>query len=125
MPASSSRRQSSVEKPAARRDRVRALLLNWYDSHRRRFPWRAVNAQPEPYRVWLSEVMLQQTTTAAVAPYCENFLALFPDVRALADAPRERVLEAWAGLGYYSRARNLHAAARLLADNGFPQTEEG
>lgn len=74
--------------------------------------------------MWLSEVMLQQTTVAAVGPYFAKFLALFPDVRALADAPRERVLEAWAGLGYYSRARNLHAAAQALADGGFPDTEE-
>ncbi|HVY83911.1 MAG TPA: A/G-specific adenine glycosylase [Caulobacterales bacterium] len=108
-----------------RRDRVRRLLLHWYDSHRRTLPWRAVNEKPDPYRVWLSEVMLQQTTTGAVAPYYAKFLALFPTIDALANAPRDVVLEAWAGLGYYSRARNLHAAAGLLAANGFPPDEAG
>ncbi|MET0182722.1 MAG: A/G-specific adenine glycosylase [Caulobacterales bacterium] len=79
----------------------------------------------DPYRVWLSEIMLQQTTVAAVGPYFAKFLSLFPDVKALASAPREQVLAAWAGLGYYSRARNLHAAALILAEEGFPQTEAG
>ncbi len=79
----------------------------------------------EPYRVWLSEVMLQQTTVAAVGPYFAKFLALFPDVEALAAAPRDVVLGAWAGLGYYSRARNLHAAAQRLVAEGFPETEAG
>ncbi len=87
-------------------------LLAWYDRHRRVLPWRAERGtQPDPYRVWLSEIMLQQTTVQAVRPYYERFLALFPDVRALADAPQEKVMQAWAGLGYYSRARNLHACA--------------
>ena len=79
----------------------------------------------DPYRVWLSEIMLQQTTVAAVGPYFAKFLEIWPNVAALAAAPRDEVLSAWAGLGYYSRARNLHAAAQKLAAEGFPQTEEG
>lgn len=79
----------------------------------------------DPYRVWLSEIMLQQTTVAAVAPYFARFLERWPEVAALAAAPRDDVLSAWAGLGYYSRARNLHAAAQVLAADGFPETEEG
>ena len=102
-------------------------LLVWYDRHRRALPWRALPGErPDPYRVWLSEVMLQQTTIAAVRPYYEKFLALFPDVAALAAAPEETVMAAWAGLGYYSRARNLHACAKAVAAAGrFPDTEEG
>lgn len=79
----------------------------------------------DPYRVWLSEIMLQQTTVAAVIPFYEAFLARWPDVGALAAARREDVLGAWAGLGYYSRARSLHAAAQILAAEGFPETEDG
>ena len=81
----------------------------------------------DPYRVWLSEVMLQQTTVMAVKPYFERFLARFPTVEALAAAPSEEVMSAWAGLGYYSRARNLHACAKaVVADHGgrFPDTED-
>ncbi|MBB3903135.1 A/G-specific adenine glycosylase [Methylobacterium brachythecii] len=102
-------------------------LLVWYDRHRRVLPWRALPGErPDPYRVWLSEVMLQQTTIAAVKPYFSKFLELFPDVAALAAAAEERVMSAWAGLGYYSRARNLHACARAVAALGaFPNTEEG
>jgi A/G-specific adenine glycosylase len=102
-------------------------LLAWYDRHRRRLPWRAAADAPvDPYRVWLSEIMLQQTTVAAVIPYYENFLARFPDVQALAAAPEEAVMQAWAGLGYYARARNLHACAKEVAvAGGFPVTIEG
>lgn len=104
-------------------------LLAWYDTHRRTLPWRAVPGEKvEPYRVWLSEIMLQQTTVTAVKPYFEQFLARFPTVAALADAPSEQVMQAWAGLGYYSRARNLHACAKsVMADHGgiFPATEAG
>ncbi len=97
-------------------------LLAWYDRHRRTLPWRGAR---DPYRVWLSEVMLQQTTVAAVGPRYERFLARFPDVGALARAPWEEVAEEWAGLGYYARARNLHAGAKALAArNGFPDTVE-
>lgn len=103
-----------------------ADLLCWYDRHRRVLPWRALPGErPEPYRVWLSEVMLQQTTIAAVRPYFERFLARFPTVEALAAAPEEAVMSAWAGLGYYSRARNLHACARAVAAAGrFPDHAE-
>ena len=105
-------------------------LLAWYDRHARRLPWRAPPGQTapvDPYRVWLSEVMLQQTTVAAVEPYFARFLARWPTVAALAAAPLDDVLAEWAGLGYYARARNLHACARALAArNGvFPDTEEG
>ncbi|RVU19464.1 A/G-specific adenine glycosylase [Methylobacterium oryzihabitans] len=104
-----------------------ADLLDWYDRHRRVLPWRALpGVAPDPYRVWLSEVMLQQTTVAAVKPYFEKFLARFPTVADLAAAPEEAVMSAWAGLGYYSRARNLHACARAVAAaGGFPDTVEG
>jgi A/G-specific adenine glycosylase len=105
---------------------IAAALLGWYDVHRRELPWRAKDgARAVPYRVWLSEIMLQQTTVAAVAPYYEKFLTLWPDVQALARAPLDDVLGAWAGLGYYSRARNLHRAARIIADERggmFPAT---
>ncbi|WP_237216552.1 A/G-specific adenine glycosylase [Falsiroseomonas oryziterrae] len=100
-------------------------LLAWYDRHRRALPWRDGSGPPDPYRVWLSEVMLQQTTVAAVGPRYARFLARFPDVHALARAPWEEVAEEWAGLGYYARARNLHAGAKALAArNRFPDTVE-
>lgn len=97
-------------------------LLAWYDRNRRRLPWRAEpGVAPDPYRVWLSEIMLQQTTVKATIPYYERFLARFPSLEALAAAPLDSVLSAWAGLGYYARARNLHACARQLAAvGGFP-----
>src|SRR3954467_7875651 len=102
--------------PVDARDRP-ALLLAWYDRHRRRLPWRAAPGQkPDAYRVWLSEIMLQQTTVKAVAPYYEAFLGRFPGVAELAAAPLEEVLRLWAGLGYYARARNLHACARAVVD---------
>lgn len=98
-------------------------LVAWQQRHGRSgMPWQG---ERDPYRVWLSEIMLQQTTVAAVAPYFARFLERWPDVAALAAAPRDEVLSAWAGLGYYSRARNLHAAAQKLAAEGFPETEEG
>jgi A/G-specific adenine glycosylase len=101
-------------------------LLGWYDVQRRDLPWRAKPGErSDPYRVWLSEIMLQQTTVKAVAPYFKSFLARWPTVQALAAAPRDDVLAAWAGLGYYSRARNLHACARVIAETGFPATEAG
>jgi len=106
-----------------------ALLLAWYDRHRRRLPWRPpAGVRADPYRVWLSEIMLQQTTVKAVGPYFEKFVARWPDAAALARASLDDVLRMWAGLGYYSRARNLHACAVAVArDHGgaFPDTEEG
>jgi A/G-specific adenine glycosylase len=103
-----------------------AALLAWYDRHRRTLPFRRSDGgRPDPYRVWLSEVMLQQTTVAAVGPRFERFLARFPDIEALAAAPEAAVMEEWAGLGYYARARNLHACARAVAAmGGFPRTAE-
>jgi A/G-specific adenine glycosylase len=105
-----------------------ALLLAWYDRHRRKLPWRApAGESADPYRVWLSEIMLQQTTVKAVGPYFEKFVARWPDVTALAHASLDDVLRMWAGLGYYSRARNLHACAvAVVRDHGgaFPGTEE-
>ena len=105
------------------------LLLAWYDRHRRRLPWRAPPGErADAYRVWLSEIMLQQTTVKAVGPYFEKFVARWSDITALAGASLDDVLRMWAGLGYYSRARNLHACAVAVArDHGgvFPDTEEG
>ena len=104
-----------------------AALLAWYDRHRRRLPWRAAPGETaDPYRVWLSEIMLQQTTVAAVIPYYEKFLIRFPTVAALAAADEAAVMAAWAGLGYYARARNLHACAKAVAAaGGFPRDETG
>jgi len=106
-----------------------AALLAWYDRHRRVMPWRAAAGHaPDPYRVWLAEIMLQQTTVATVGPYFDAFVKRWPTVEALAEAPRDDVLHAWAGLGYYARARNLHACAQAVArEHGgvFPDTEEG
>jgi len=105
-----------------------ATLLAWYDRHRRKLPWRAEKgARPDPYAVWLSEIMLQQTTVKAVAPYYVRFLARWPTVADLGASMLEDVLKLWAGLGYYARARNLHACARaVLEKHGglFPDTEE-
>lgn len=104
-------------------------LLQWYDRHRRRLPWRAAPGEAsDPYRVWLSEIMLQQTTVKAVGPYFEKFVARWPDVTALGRAAQDDVLRMWAGLGYYSRARNLYACAVAVArEHGgvFPDTEAG
>lgn len=108
---------------------IAPLLLDWYDRHRRDLPWRSGPGLPaDPYRVWLSEVMLQQTTVATVGPYFARFLARWPTVKALAAAPLDDVLAEWAGLGYYARARNLHACARAVAEvhgGVFPDTEDG
>jgi A/G-specific adenine glycosylase len=114
-------------------DTIAERLLAWYDAHHRDLPWRVPPAQlvrgmrPQPYHVWLSEVMLQQTTVEAVKPYFRDFLARWPNIQALAAAPVEDVMRAWAGLGYYSRARNLKACANAVAalDDGFPDTEQG
>lgn len=104
-------------------------LLDWYDIERRHLPWRAAPGQlADPYHVWLSEVMLQQTTVATVKSYFEKFLKLWPTVHALAEAPQDTVLKEWAGLGYYARARNLHKCAiSVVRDHGgqFPTEENG
>jgi A/G-specific adenine glycosylase len=113
--------QAAVARPA--------LLLAWYDQHRRVLPWRPPPGQrPDPYAVWLSEIMLQQTGVKTVGPYFQKFLARWSDVTALGRASLDDVLRMWAGLGYYSRARNLHACAVAVSrDHGgvFPDTEEG
>lgn len=97
-------------------------LLAWYDAHGRKdYPWLV---EQTPYRVWVSEVMLQQTQAQTVRPYYERFMARFPDLASLAASEREEVLQLWAGLGYYARARNLHRAA-TLAQGGLPDTLEG
>ncbi|MFQ6018970.1 MAG: A/G-specific adenine glycosylase, partial [Kiloniellaceae bacterium] len=117
-----------LEGDAAVRD-----LLAWYGGHARALPWRVGPAdrsgggtRPDPYLVWLSEVMLQQTTVAAVAPYYRDFLARWPTLHDLAAAALEDVLSAWAGLGYYARARNLHKCARVVSrewGGDFPESE--
>ena len=105
-----------------------ALLLDWYDRHRRTLPWRApAGKRSAPYLVWLSEIMLQQTTVATVGDYFHRFVKRWPTVEALAAAPIDDVLSAWAGLGYYARARNLHACARAVQERHgglFPRSEE-
>ncbi len=119
------RRQGSAKRPPAGAAHARRLLA-WYDRARRRLPWRAeAGERADPSRVWLSEIMLQQTTVAAVGPYFARFLARWPDVAALAAAPLDDVLAEWQGLGYYARARNLKKCAETVArDHGgvFPAT---
>ena len=111
---------------------MRAALLGWYDRQGRTLPWRvrpedrAKGIKPDPYAIWLSEIMLQQTTIAHGTPYWHKFLAEFPTVTDLANANRDRVLTLWAGLGYYARARNLHKCAGMIRDEyggAFPKTE--
>jgi A/G-specific adenine glycosylase len=106
-----------LQTPAANRPpdaaAIRRSLLLWYRKHKRDLPWRRTE---DPYRIWISEIMLQQTRVAAVIPYYERFLTLFPDAAALASAPEQVLLAAWAGLGYYSRARNLQKAARAILE---------
>lgn len=113
---------------------VARRLLDWYDRHHRELPWRispgarARGLRADPYRVWLSEIMLQQTTVATVRSYYQAFLERWPDIQALAAAETEEVMKAWAGLGYYSRARNLKKCAEKVAaahDGRFPDSEEG
>jgi A/G-specific adenine glycosylase len=103
-------------------------LLDWYDREQRRLPWRpSGGGRPDPYRVWLSEIMLQQTTVKAVIPYYETFLRRWPTMQALARASLDDILAAWAGLGYYSRARNLHACAQVVVEQHgghFPCSEQ-
>jgi A/G-specific adenine glycosylase len=121
--AAKSRRKKAADAPDP------AVLLQWYDRHRRVLPWRAgPGERSDPYRVWLSEIMLQQTTVKAVAPYYARFLDRFPTVNDLAAAPLDDVLSLWAGLGYYARARNLYACAKAVAEQHggvFPDTEDG
>nr|WP_272210228.1 hypothetical protein [Marinicella sp. W31]MDC2876093.1 hypothetical protein [Marinicella sp. W31] len=115
-------------------DHFARKLLVWYDRHHRELPWRvgpadkAQGVLPDPYHVWLSEIMLQQTTVQAVKPYFDKFLTRWPKVSDLAAADTDEVMAAWAGLGYYARARNLKKCAEVLArehDGAFPETFEG
>ena len=103
-------------------------MLAWYDRHRRNLPWRAPpGIHPDPYRIWLSEIMLQQTTVATVGPYFDRFVTRWPDISALAAASLDEILQLWQGLGYYARARNLHACARTVVDRHggvFPEEAE-
>ncbi|MBV9406924.1 MAG: A/G-specific adenine glycosylase [Acidobacteriaceae bacterium] len=104
-------------------EQFRADLLQWFAAARRDLPWRLTT---DPYAIWISEIMLQQTRVAAVIPYYERFLARFPNFRALAEAPEPELLACWSGLGYYHRARNLQKAARRMAAAGlFPRNYEG
>ncbi len=113
------RPQPPPDPPALRRS-----LLRWYDRHQRELPWRGTS---DPYRIWVSEVMLQQTTVKAATPYYEAFLKRFPTLQSLAEEAEEEVLAAWSGLGYYHRARNLHRGAQHVAERHggrFPKTLE-
>lgn len=106
------------------RRRLRSRVLRWYGQNGRTLPWRE---SADPYRIWISEIMLQQTTVAAVVPYFERFIERFPDVHRLAEAEQDQVLRLWEGLGYYSRARNLHKAAGVIVqqlDGRFPESPE-
>ena len=94
--------------------KLSSLLLKWYSKHGRTMPWRD---HPDPYAVWVSEIMLQQTRVETVIPYFEKWMKLFPDIPSLANASERDILNAWEGLGYYSRARNLHKAAKIVASN--------
>jgi A/G-specific adenine glycosylase len=113
--------------PEASAPGLAGRLLAWYDRHRRDLPWRAgPGERSDPYRVWLSEIMLQQTTVATVGGYFEHFVTRWPDLRALAAAALDEVLHAWQGLGYYARARHLHACARAVVerhDGRFPRDQ--
>ncbi len=109
----------------ARPERVAQQLMPWYEANRRVLPWRS---RPTLYRVWISEVMLQQTQVATVIPYFQRFMVRFPNVKRLAEAPEDDVLRCWEGLGYYRRARQLHRAARqIVQENGgrLPRTQDG
>ncbi|QPC87040.1 A/G-specific adenine glycosylase [Mesorhizobium sp. NBSH29] len=126
--------ETPIAEPDPMRSAIAPLLLGWYDRHHRHLPWRTAPAQlasgvrPDPYHVWLSEIMLQQTTVATVKPYFAKFLDRWPTVLALAAADPDDIMKGWAGLGYYSRARNLKACADVIAaDYGgqFPDTEVG
>ena len=123
-------RTLQAEEPGDRRGvdpaRLRPALLAWYDRHGRDLPWRVRRAPPDPYRVWLSEIMLQQTAVATVIPYFERFVERWPSLPDLAGADLDQVLHAWQGLGYYGRAHRLHECARVVRDTlggRFPQTE--
>jgi A/G-specific adenine glycosylase len=111
------KRNDAQQEAEEKRDML--ALVGWFKEGHRDLPWRQTR---DAYRIWISEVMLQQTTSLAVIPYYLKFLKRFPTVKSLAQAPQEDVLEHWAGLGYYSRARNLHSAAKELAKKGFPKT---
>ena len=125
--------EATVPFPGESRTDIASRLLAWYDRHHRELPWRVAprdllrGVRPDPYRVWLSEVMLQQTGVETVKSYFSAFVEKWPTVEALAAAANEDVMKAWAGLGYYSRARNLKACAGLIAASGgkFPDTEDG
>jgi A/G-specific adenine glycosylase len=107
----------SRSSPITQHKPTAAALLGWYDRHRRVLPWRVLPGETaDPYRVWLSEIMLQQTTVQAVKPYFEAFTLRWPDVAQLAAAPVEEIMKMWAGLGYYSRARNLHVCAQAVVE---------
>lgn len=108
---------------------ISSLMLEWYDTHARELPWRIPphsHQKPDPYHIWLSEIMLQQTTVATVKEYYHKFINIWPTVQDLANASQDEVMTAWAGLGYYSRARNLHKTAQIITNDYneiFPDTE--
>src|ERR1700742_4932517 len=108
-PGNPPNQQSSISKTS--RKQLANALLKWFAKHKRALPWRETS---DPYQIWISEVMLQQTQVATVIPFYERFLKRFPDIAALAAAPDSALMKAWEGLGYYARARNLRAAAQTI-----------
>lgn len=116
-----------IKSPDQDIDNFRKIILNWYDKNQRVMPWRAIKGQtPNPYHVWLSEIMLQQTTVATVGSYFTKFISIWPTIEDLAKAERDNVMKEWAGLGYYARARNLHKCAQIIVKNyegKFPSDE--
>jgi A/G-specific adenine glycosylase len=121
-----SKRQNKMKTPEV--GNLRKKILSWYDKHQRALPWRAIKGEtPNPYHVWLSEIMLQQTTVITVGPYFQKFLTKWPTIHDLARADKEEVMHEWAGLGYYARARNLHKCAQTVSNdlNGvFPEEQK-
>jgi A/G-specific adenine glycosylase len=118
-------RPNKVASPGSGNRQIAAALLKWYRRHYRPLPWRETR---DPYRIWVSEIMLQQTRVAAVIPYYDRVLQLFPDVEALANAPESELLACWSGLGYYRRVRQMQAAARQIVEEwsgSFPTTHDG
>ena len=120
--------EKSIKISKSEVETFRGQMLTWYDQHKRTIPWRVNKGEfPDPYKIWLSEIMCQQTTVQAVIPYFLKFIEKWPDVKSLAAADRDEIMKQWAGLGYYARARNLHKCAGVVANDlgcVFPDTKK-